>query len=237
MQPSRILFILTSATEVKGLPKPTGSWLEEVAAPYYTFLDARYDVTLASPKGGTAPVDALSLEPENQTASTRRFAADAKAQQALASTQKLADVDVSAYDALYFPGGHGTMEDFPVDAHLKAAVEQFYAAGKPVASVCHAPACFVNAKKPNGEALIKGHGFTCFSDAEETVIGLEKMVPFLLESHLNAQGGTSHVAAPFTANVVADAPLFTGQNPASAIPLAEAVIHHLRLQGAHREAA
>ena len=237
MQPSRILFILTSATEVKGLPKPTGSWLEEVAAPYYTFLDARYEVTLASPNGGAAPVDALSLEPENQTASTRRFAADVKAQQALASTQKLSDIDVSAYDALYFPGGHGTMEDFPADAHVKAAVEQFYATGKPVASVCHAPACLVNATKPNGETLIKGHRFTCFSDAEEALIGLEKMVPFLLESRLTEQGGKASVAEPFTSNMVADAPLFTGQNPASAIPLAEAVIHHLRMQMPYRHAA
>lgn len=237
MRTHRILFVLTSANRVQGMSDKTGSWLEEVAAPYYTFRDARCEVTLASVNGGAAPMDSKSLEAENQRASSRRFLADAKAQQAIAATPALSSLSYEDYDALYFPGGHGTMEDFPTDATVKKVVEAFYAAGKPVASVCHGPACLVNACKPNGEPLIHGHHFTCFSNEEETLVGLADTVPFLLESRLVEQGGTAQVAKPFSAHMVADAPIFTGQNPASAIPLAEAVIYTLRCQQAVAAAA
>lgn len=228
MQTQRILFVVTSATRMGDAPDPTGSWLEEIAAPYYAFRDAKCDVTLASPKGGAAPIDPKSNEAENQTASTRRFEADGKAMAALATTTTLGGLKIDDYDAVFFAGGHGTMEDFPTDASVRATVEAFYAAGKPVASVCHGPACLVNATKPNGEALIKGHRFTCFSDVEETTIGLDKMVPFMLESRLTELGGSATTSPAFQACVVADRHLITGQNPASAIPVAESVIHFLR---------
>lgn len=228
MQTQRILFVVTSADRMGTAPDATGSWLEEIAAPYYTFLDARCEVTLASPKGGAAPIDPKSTLAENCTASTRRFEADAKANAALASTAPLFAINPDNFDAIFFAGGHGTMEDFPTSADVKQLVEQFYAAGKPVSSVCHGPACLVNATKPNGEALIAGHRFTCFTDAEETLVGLEKIVPFMLESRLMQQGGRAEAAAPFAACVVVDGHLITGQNPASAIPVAEAVIYQLR---------
>jgi putative intracellular protease/amidase len=237
MQTHRILFVVTSADRMGSSPDPTGSWIEEIAAPYYAFRDARCDVTLASPKGGAAPIDPKSNAPENQTASTRRFDADGKAQMALNNTSKLSELSPDDYDAIFFAGGHGTMEDLPVDASVKTMIEAFYAAHKPVSAVCHGPACFVNAVKPNGDAMIKGHRFTCFTDAEETLVGLEKIVPFLLESRLSAQGGTAIGAEPFAANLVVDGCIITGQNPASAIPVAEGVIHHLRTRAMQRTAA
>lgn len=237
MHTHRILFVVTSADRMGNAPDPTGSWLEEIAAPYYTFLDARCEVTLASPKGGAAPIDPKSNDAENQTASTRRFDADEKAMAALKSTKALSALNPDAYDAIFFAGGHGTMEDFPTSANVKHFVEHFYAAGKPVSSVCHGPACLVNAVKPNGEPLVRGHRFTCFSDAEETTIGLEKLVPFMLESRLTQQGGKVTVALPFSPCVVVDHQLITGQNPASAIPVAEAVIHQLRATHPQRKVA
>lgn len=237
MHTDRILFVVTSADRMGNAPEATGSWLEEIAAPYYAFLDAKCEVTIASPKGGVAPMDPTSLKPENLTASTRRFDADGKAQMALKNTVTLADVDVTQYDAVFFAGGHGTMEDFPTDASVKSVIEAFYSADKPVSAVCHGPACFVNAIKANGEAMIKGHRYSCFTDAEEVAVGLDKAVPFLLESRLTAQGGRIARAEPFAPNVVVDGPLITGQNPASAIPVAEAVIGELRTRAKQRSAA
>ena len=236
MHTDRILFIVTSANRMGTAPEPTGSWLEEIAAPYYAFKDARCEVTFASPLGGAAPIDPKSNDEENCTASTRRFEADAKAKSALAATQKLSTLKAQDYDAVFFAGGHGTMEDFPKDASVKSIVEQCYAAGKPLSAVCHGPACFVNAAKPNGEPLIKGHRFTCFTNEEETSIGLAASVPFLLESRLILQGGTAVAGLPFQSNVMVDRHLITGQNPASAIPVAESVIHQLR-SVQHRRAA
>lgn len=228
MQTSRVLLVVTSSDRVGSALEPTGVWLEEIAAPYYTFLDARYDVTVASPKGGQAPLDPTSLKEENKTASTRRFEADIKAQRSLSATLKLSSIDPNGYDAVFFAGGHGTMDDFPTDPSVRAVVEMFYRAGKPVASVCHGPACLVNATARNGDPVVKGRRFTCFTDAEEKAIGADSYVPFLLESRLKSQGGTALSAKPFQANVVSDGNLVTGQNPASSIPVAEAVIYQLR---------
>lgn len=237
MQTHRILFVVTSADRMGTSPAPTGSWLEEIAAPYYAFKDARCEITLASPKGGAAPIDPKSNEEENCTASTRRWQADTKAMAALANTTPLSAINPDPYDAIFFAGGHGTMEDFPTSANVKHLVETFYASGKPVSSVCHGPACLVNATKPNGEPLVRGHRFTCFTDEEETMVGLAGIVPFLLETRLSELGGTAVREKPFQRNVVADQHLISGQNPASAIPVAEAVIHHLRLASNTRKVA
>jgi putative intracellular protease/amidase len=237
MQNLRVLLVVTSANQVKGLPDPTGSWLEEVAAPYYTFRDAKCEVTIASPKGGNAPIDATSLKPENLTAATRRFEMDAEAKNALQNTVVLSTVDASQFDGIFFSGGHGTMEDFPIDASVKNMVEQFYEAQKPLSAVCHGPTCFVNAVKKNGEPLMKGHRFTCFTDAEETAVGLDKLVPFMLEATLKKQGGIPDVTTLFAEKLVVDHHVITGQNPASAIATAEAVIHQMRARRANKAAA
>lgn len=237
MHTDRILLVVTSADRMGQSPDPTGSWLEEIAAPYYAFVDAKCEVTLASPRGGQAPLDAKSFAEEYLSASTRRFEADATAQHALAHTLPLAAVDLAVYDAVFFAGGHGTMEDFPVDASVKQTVEAFYAAQKPLAAVCHGPACLVNAQKPNGTPLIAGHAFACFTDEEETLVGLDTQVPFMLESRLSALGGVARRALPFAPQRVVDGLLITGQNPASAIPVAEAVIHQLRMRNPATKAA
>lgn len=226
MDTPRILIVVTSAAQMGD--KATGVWLEELAAPYYAFVDAKCEVTIASPKGGAAPIDATSLEAENTSATTRRFEADKAALDALANTAKLSDIEPGEYDAVFFPGGHGTMADLPTDHTVRTVVEHFYAYEKPLAAICHGPACFVSAKKPSGEPLIAGHRFTCFTDEEERAVNLDQAVPFLLETLLREQGGIMHKAKPFVSNVIVEGSLLTGQNPASSITLAESVIHYLR---------
>lgn len=232
MKNPNILLVVTSSPRMGSAPEPTGYWLEEVVAPYYTFLDARCNVTIASPQGGDAPCDPKSLEDDAQTASTRRFHADTKAQMALRNTVALSDVSGRDYDGIFFAGGHGTMEDLPNDANVIALIEQLYREGKPVASVCHGPACLVNAKNPKGEPIVKGKRFTCFTDAEEIHIGVDTWVPFMLETRLKELGGKPQNKGLFEANAVADGNLITGQNPASSIPAAEAVIYQVRQKAA-----
>ena len=232
MQTNRILLVVTSSDRMGTAPEPTGFWLEEMAAPYYAFIDAKCEVTLASPLGGKAPQDPRSSGEDSQTASTRRFEADARAQKALDCTIKLSTIDAADYDAVFFAGGHGTMEDFAKDASVKACVESFWKQGKIVASVCHGPACLTQSLNGRGEPIIKGRRFTCFTDNEERAIALDKYVPFLLESRLREQGGIAETAENFKAHVVVDGQLITGQNPASSIPVAEAMIYRLRLKQA-----
>ena len=230
MSANRLLLVVTSSDRMGMAPEPTGLWLEEAVAPYYTFVDAHWEVCIASPMGGETPLDPIGNEEEHQTASTRRYEADIKLQSALGHTLKLSSVNPDDYDAVFFAGGHGTMEDFPKSPCVKATVESFFNAGKPIASVCHGPACLVSAVASNGEPVVKGRDFTCFSNEEETFIGAHEVVPFMLETRLQEQGGTPKQAENFAANVVVDGNLITGQNPASSIPAAEAIIHQLRVK-------
>jgi len=224
----KILMVLTSHDKLGNTGKKTGFWLEEFAAPYYTFLDAGAAVTLASPNGGQPPLDPISDTPDGQTEATERFKKDRSAQAALASTVKLADVSAENYDAIFYPGGHGPMWDMPDNATSIALIEAFVKADKPVGAVCHAPVALVNVRGKDGEYLVKGKRVTGFTNAEEEAVGLTAVVPFLLEDRLKERGGIFSKAANWVPYVQVDGKLVTGQNPASSGPGAEELLKLLR---------
>jgi putative intracellular protease/amidase len=226
--PMKVLIVLTSHEDLGNTGKKTGFWLEEFAAPYYALRDAGAELTLASPKGGQPPLDPKSSDPTAQTEATRRFDADAAARAELAATKRLADVDVSAFDAVFYPGGHGPLWDLAEDPVSIALIEKTIAAGKPVAAVCHAPGVLRHVKGADGRALVAGKSVTGFSNAEEEAVGLTQVVPFLVEDMLKAEGGRYTKAADWQPHVAIDGLLITGQNPASSEPVAEALLAALR---------
>jgi len=223
-----ILFVLTSHDQLGTTGERTGFWLEEFAAPYYTLSDAGAIITLASPEGGKPPIDPKSTLPENQTEATHRFEADDSAQALLAVTRKLADMSASAFDAIFFPGGHGPMWDLAVDTTSIALIEAFAKVGKPVAAVCHAPVALTNARGPDGKFLVSGKRVTGFSNEEEQAIGLASVVPFLLEDRIRERGGLYRRGPLWTPHVEVDGKLVTGQNPASSVPVARSLLDLLR---------
>jgi putative intracellular protease/amidase len=220
---SKVLMVLTSHDRLGDTGKKTGFWLEEFANPYYTLKDAGLDVTLASPKGGQPPLDPKSDDPASETEATRRFKGDREAQQALANTMKLADLSPDEYDAIFYPGGHGPLWDLAQDRDSINLIETLYAAGKPVAAVCHGPAAFREAKAPDGSPLVRGKSVTGFSDTEEAAVGLTDIVPFLVEDMLKRNGGDYSKAADWQPYAVTDGNLITGQNPASSAETARAL--------------
>ena len=210
----KILMVLTSHDKLGNTGRKTGFWLEEFAAPYYTFLDAGAAVTIASPNGGQPPLDPISDTPEGQTDWTRRFKQDPAAQAVLASTSRLTDVRAEDYDAVFYPGGHGPMWDLTEDPQSIALIAAFYDAGKPVAAVCHAPGV-LHRVKFRGQPLVKGKRVTGFTNGEEEAVHLTRVVPFLVEDELKRLGGLYEKAADWSSFVVTDGKLVTGQNPAS----------------------
>ncbi|WP_337848009.1 type 1 glutamine amidotransferase domain-containing protein [Sphingomonas sp.] len=223
----KILMILTSHDRLGDTGKKTGFWLEEFAAPYYVLKDAGHDITLASPAGGQPPLDPKSDEPDAQTAATERFKQDSEAQAQLASTLKLAEIDVAGFDGVFYPGGHGPLWDLAESATSKALIETALASGKPVALVCHAPAVLKSVTAPDGAPIVKGRKVTGFTNAEEDAVGLTDIVPFLLEDALREQGAEFSNVSPFEPHVVADGLLITGQNPPSSEPTAHALLDAL----------
>ena len=220
-----VLIVLTSHDQLGDTGKKTGFWLEEFASPYYHLKDAGVQITLASPGGGQPPLDPKSHEPDFQTNETRRFDADPSAQEELANTAKLADMNAADFDAVFYPGGHGPLWDLYSDRDSIALIEAFVAAGKPVATVCHAPAVLLNARDEHGEPLVKGKRVTGFSNSEEAAVELTDVVPYLLEDQLIAKGGVYQKADDWNPLAVVDGLIITGQNPASSEVVARALVN------------
>ncbi|WP_295798333.1 type 1 glutamine amidotransferase domain-containing protein [uncultured Microbulbifer sp.] len=220
----KILMVLTSHDQLGDTGKKTGFWLEEFAAPYYVFVDAGAQVTLASPKGGQPPLDPKSDVEDAQTDATRRFRDDPLAQQALANTIKLGEVDAEGFDALFYPGGHGPLWDLAEDRQSVALIHGFYRDNRPVAAVCHAPAVFKHAVDEAGEPLVKGKRVTGFSNSEEDGVELTDIVPFLVEDMLKEKGGNYSKGDDWQEYICTDGLLVTGQNPASSEACAKALL-------------
>jgi len=224
----KILIVLTSHDQLGETGKKTGFWLEELAAPYYTFIDAGADVTLASPAGGQPPLDPKSNEPDAQTETTKRFEADEVAMQALANTYKLSEVLNQDFDAVFYPGGHGPLWDLAKDQNSISLIEQTLQANKPVALVCHAPGVLRDVKNAEGRPIVEGKSVTGFSNTEEDGVGLTDIVPFLVEDTLKEKGGQYSKAEDWQVYVQQDGLLITGQNPASSAATAEALLKLLK---------
>jgi putative intracellular protease/amidase len=219
----KILMVLTSHDTLGNTGEKTGFWLEEFAAPYFAFIDAGADVTVASPKGGQPPIDPKSDDPKNQTPAQDRFKADKKAQDVLANTRRLDSVSAGDYDAVFYPGGHGPMWDLANDPVSIRLIESFYNSDKPVAAVCHAPAV-LRGVRYNGEPIVKGKRVTGFTNTEEEAVGLTKVVPFLVEDELKRLGGNYEKAGDWQSLAIVDGRLITGQNPASSEATAKALL-------------
>lgn len=232
MSNPRILIVLTSHDTLGQTGEKTGFWLEEFAAPYYVFRDAGADITLASPLGGHPPIDPKSALEEWQTADTQRFALDPVAQAALAETVRLVDLDAGDFDAIFFPGGHGPMWDFPDDRALADLIEAFDEEQKPIGAVCHGPVALVGATRSDGCPLVAGKRISAFTNTEEQAVGLAEVVPFLLQDRIAALGATFVKSEDFTSHVVTDGHLVTGQNPQSSVAGAEAVLALLKARNA-----
>lgn len=220
----KILMVLTSHDQLGTTGRKTGFWLEEFAAPYYVFKDAKAEITIASPKGGQPPLDPKSDEPDFQTAATRRFKADSAAQAALANSLKLADVSADDFDAVFYPGGHGPLWDLSGDRDSIALIETMFEAGKTVAAVCHAPAVLRLTEAADGSPLVEGKAVTGFSNSEEATVELTDVVPFLLENELQMLGANYSKSSDWHPYVVTDGNLITGQNPASSEAVAQALL-------------
>ena len=230
MKPKKVLIVVTSFDQIKSTGKKTGTWIEEFATPYYLLTDQGIEVTIASPKGGVAPIDPKSALPEYSTASVKRFYGDAATQEKMNHTLVLNDVHAKDYDAIFYPGGHGPMWDLPENAKSIDLIETFYNEGKPVALVCHAPAALKNVKAKNGDPLVKGKQVSAYSNSEETAGKTTDEVPFMLEDMLKENGANYVKGEDWHPYAVQDGQLITGQNPASAELVAQKIIAALTVK-------
>src|ERR1700749_2272773 len=157
---AKIVFVVTGAsywTLADGTRHPTGYWAEEFAAPYSAISKAGHGVVVASPGGVVPHVDVMSLRPA--MAGSAEIALELeeilRSAEELRRPIELADARLDDYDAVYYPGGHGPMEDLWRDADSGRLLLAALASGKPLAIVCHAPVAILATRR---------NGATPFSD-------------------------------------------------------------------------
>jgi putative intracellular protease/amidase len=215
-QHNAILVIVTGHNHLPN-QHPTGIWFEEYAAPVALFKAKGYSVTVASIAGGEAPIDPRSL-PEQTDAHT------STALNELQQTRPLSKVNLADYDAVFLPGGHGTMFDLPNSQQIKQTIVNFLETGRVVGAVCHGPAALVGARFDDGTPVVKGRKLTSFTDEEERAAQLDTVMPFLLQSKLHELGAEFESSPNWQDHVVVDGQLITGQNPQSSASTAKAML-------------
>ena len=217
----RILIALTSHDK-KGTTsgEPTGAYLPEIAHPYAVFSKAGYAIDLVSTRGGRVPLDGV----DRSDAVSAGFLDDVEVARQLGESPASSSVDPARYSAMFFAGGHGAMWDFPDAQDFSNAARAIYEAGGVVGAVCHGPAGLVNVRLSNGRYLLAGKAVSAFTNDEERAVKLDTVVPFLLESRIVERGAHFEGAPNWQKKVVVSERLVTGQNPASASGVAEAMV-------------
>lgn len=214
----RILIVVTSHDKLGDTGKKTGFYLSEVTHPHEVFVRAGYHVDFVSPQGGAAPMTARNLnDPVNKA-----FVEDNQLMTKIRMTLKPSDVNVKKYDAVFYAGGHGTMWDFPNNTELAEIASKVYERGGVIGAVCHGPSGLVNVKLSNGKYLVDGKVVSTFTNEEEG--DFTSVVPFLLETRLAERGAKITKVPNFQPHHAVSDRLVTGQNPASARLVAEAMV-------------
>lgn len=220
----KILFVLTSHSKLGETGKETGYYLSEVSHPWHVLHNAGYEIDFVSPKGGEPPVDGFDLkDPINNS-----FWKNEVYQTKLKNTKKPNEVDFNEYAAIHYAGGHGTMWDLPNNKKIAKIAAKIYENNGVVSAVCHGPAGIVNIKLNNGKFLVDGKRVNSFTNEEEKAVKLENKVPFLLESKLKERGAKFEKSELWQEHVTVDGRLITGQNPASATAIGNAILQQLQ---------
>lgn len=236
---------------------PTGFYLNELMQPVKRFLDAGHQVTFATPSGVAPTVDRGSLDPmyfggDANALKTHqdlldRLALTRPAQSPVLSLARVEQMGYGQFDAVYVPGGHAPMQDLLSDPALGRLLADFHRRGKTTALVCHGPIALLSTLPANpafvaaleagtapaapSDWIYAGYRLTVISNQEEERAkgalqgGQMKFYP---QTALEAAGARfAGNATPWSANVVIDRELITGQNPASALAVADAVLARL----------
>lgn len=216
-----IQFVLTSNDTLGATGKKTGTWLEEFIAPYYNLIDSGYDISIATPAGGEAPIDPISEQQISESELYARFVNDEILRDRLKNTLELKYISSSTISALVYPGGHGPLWDLKSDPHSISLITKMLSENKPVATICHAGCVLLDIVNEDGSPFVSGKHLTAFSDSEEADVEMLDVVPYLVESELEKLGAKYSKGENWSNHTQVDGNLITGQNPASAVTFTE----------------
>jgi len=232
----KILMVASSPSVSKQTGWPIGFWAAELTHPLRVFMEAGYEVELASTEGGKIEMDGYSNPTDASGYSAHDVITLGYLQMPwftdmLANTKKMTEVNPGDYAAIFLVGGQGPMYTFKGNKELEKLFVGFYEAGKPSAAVCHSTTLLLNARKSNGDLLVNGKTWTGFANSEEDfadkAVGI-KIQPYRIEDEARKLTGTTFkVSDAFASYAIADGNLVTGQQQNSGEAAAEMVVQLL----------
>lgn len=218
----RILAVVTSTATIGNSGRKAGFELTELARAYYVFVANGFVVDIASPRGGAPP---MRID-DGLLAADHAFLNNAAARHKLEHSMPLAQVDATAYAAVYFVGGKGAMFDFPDDFDIDRIVRTVHDRGGIVGAVCHGPAALLNVRLGDGRRLVEGRRLTAFTNDEELFLieDARSLFPYLLQDRLVENGAQFVEGLLYLDHTIVDGRIVTGQNPWSTWSVAEAML-------------
>lgn len=225
----KILIVVTGVDTYAKSSIATGLWLSELTHIYHSANQVEYDITIASPAGGSTPVDPESVKPLVLDKLSKAYWNDAAFRNLLQHTKSLSEVAGKEFDLVYLAGGHGTMYDFPDNTVLQHIIKDHYENKKLIAAICHGVGGLLNVQLSDGDYLIRDKTITGFSWFEESLARRKHQVPFNLEKSLKERGADYKKAfIPMSSKVLVAGNLLTGQNPFSSKEMAKAVMDQMK---------
>ncbi|MBL8187450.1 MAG: type 1 glutamine amidotransferase domain-containing protein [Acidobacteria bacterium] len=231
----RVLMVVANPAIATTTGWPVGFWASELTHAWLEFIEAGYDVEIASPRGGKVELDALS-DPRDASGYSAYdlislgFIHSPNLMALLDNTKNLNDVSAADYDAIVVAGGQSPMFTFPGETRLHNLLAEFYEAEKVTAALCHGTCALLYVKLADGQPLIKGKTMTGFANSEEdfadSVVG-QKLMPFRIEDEAKKLGANFITGGMFKEFAVRDGRLITGQQQYSGAATARLVIQAL----------
>lgn len=231
----RVLMVVANPTIATTTGWPVGFWASELTHAWLEFIEAGYDVEIASPRGGKVELDSLS-DPRDASGYSAHdlislgFIHSPNLMALLDNTKNLNDISAADFDAIVVAGGQSPMFTFPGETRLHNLLAEFYEAEKVTAALCHGTCALLYVKLADGQPLIKGKTMTGFANSEEdfadSVVG-QKLMPFRIEDEAKKLGANFITGGMFKEFAVRDGRLITGQQQYSGAATARLVIQAL----------
>ncbi|MCL7416413.1 MAG: type 1 glutamine amidotransferase domain-containing protein [Halalkalicoccus sp.] len=224
----RVLFVVSEE----------GYWGEECIEPLTTLSDAGVEVTVATPSGAPPVIDETSLDPEMVGEETAEWVREVhETDERLNDPEALAAVEAEDYDAVVYPGGHGTVWDVNQDRDARRILAETVEAENKALVVCHAVGILAFTREADGSFLVEGRNVTGFPNEweEDTVEANDVMpdgrkLPYWVEDEVVAAGGNWDAELDAEASVTVDGDLLTARGPESSAEAARTLLRELGIE-------
>ena len=220
-----VLILVTNHATLGTTSEPNGTYAPELTHALNVFIQSGIGYEIASIQGGAAPLYGTDIADDEVN---RQILADEEFVSKINNTIPSSQIDMSRFDAVFYPGGFGLLSDLAEHEATAALVAKFYENNGVIGAVCHGPAGLLPITLSNGKKLIANKAVTGFTREEEIDFGTIDNIPFLLEESLSRSAAQYRKVQPWGEHIVEDERLVTGQNPASAHAVGKAIVEMIK---------